>query len=478
MFPVFNTRYALRKVDELIYLMDPYSGDYYEVDEAQLMAFRLSDGTNDICSIARKISMPENEVEDFFKEQNDDGFVSINKCKLDNPINIKYVESHAPHISDVLIEITGRCNLVCKHCFNSKLNCVEFEKQTMSLTQIKTLINELDLLNVRRIQISGGEPLTRNDIWEIIDAIDEHKIFLDVISTNATLITPEMAKRFGERFGEYGALYISLDGITKEAYEGLRGANTFPVIMRSFDLLEQYGCRIFVNTMAYKGNISELENMYEWLKSKKNIIGWRVGLPKVLGRYEEYHSHLEVEFEEVIKVFCNILKKWFTERPSLRLELSDFFRTDALEVGYETHALSDHPCKYALTNASIKPNGNVVYCASMEMYPPASFGNAVESGLNNVWYGKKHMDYRGLKIADLKTCSECRYLKLCGGGCRSNALLSYEDFLAPDPRACVAMKSLEDYIIPLMPSENQKQILELIDRDKEFALPTGYKKFI
>ena len=230
--------------------------------------------------------------------------------------------------------------------------------------------------------------------------------------------------------------------------------------------------------MAYKGNISELENMYEWLKSKKNIIGWRVGLPKVLGRYEEYHSHLEVEFEEVIKVFCNILKKWFTERPSLRLELSDFFRTDALEVGYETHALSDHPCKYALTNASIKPNGNVVYCASMEMYPPASFGNAVESGLNNVWYGKKHMDYRRLKIADLKTCSECRYLKLCGGGCRSNALLSYEDFLAPDPRACVAMKSLEDYIIPLMPSENQKQILELIDRDKEFALPTGYKKFI
>lgn len=478
MFPVFNTRYALRKIDNLIYLMDPRSGDYYEVDDVQLKAFLLSDGIHSVESIASEIEMPVNEVEDFFNEQAEEGFVSIAAQKADSYVDIKYVESHAPHFSDVLVEITGHCNLVCKHCFNSKLNCEDFEKRTMSLEQIKKLIDELDQLNVRRIQLSGGEPLTREDIWEIIDTIDEHKIYLDVISTNATLITPELAKRFGERFGEYGALYISLDGISKETYEGLRGENTFPTIMRSFDLLEQYGCRVFVNTMAYKGNLTELEDMYEWLKNRKNIIGWRVGLPKVLGRYEENHKHLEVEFEEVIKVFCKILEKWFTERPALRLELSDFFRTDALEIGYETHMLSDHPCKYALTNASIKPDGQVDFCASMEIYEPAVLGNAVEQGLSNVWYGKKHMDYRKLKIADLKTCSECRYLKLCGGGCRSNALLSYDDLLAPDPRACIAMKSLEDYIIPLMPTENQEQIKELIDFDKTFSLPTGFKRFI
>ena len=89
----------------------------------------------------------------------------------------------------------------------------------MTKTQILNLIDELDKLNVRRIQLSGGEPLTREDIWDIIGAIDEHKIFLDVISTNATLIDSESAKKFGERFRENGALYISLDGISKETYE-------------------------------------------------------------------------------------------------------------------------------------------------------------------------------------------------------------------------------------------------------------------
>lgn len=477
-YPVFNTRYALRQIgEELYYIMDPVSGDYYELSKEQFLTFHLSTGENSFEDMQKIVDVPMKDVEEFIEEQVENEFLSISPEKTEK-VEIHYRKSMPPHLSDVLVEITGKCNLYCKHCFNSKFNSEECQEEIMTKEQILHLIEELDNLNVRRIQLSGGEPLTREDIWDIINTIDEHKIFLDVISTNATLMTPENAKLFGQRFKDYGALYISLDGITKETYEGLRGEGTFPMIMNAFDLLEKEGCRVFVNTMAYKGNLDEIEKMYDWILSRKNIVGWRIGLPKVLGRYEENHEHLEVGFDEVITVFKKLIVRWLKERPELRLELSDFFRTDSFEIGFEDHQMDDNPCKYAMTNASIKPNGKVVFCASMEIHEPAVLGYAVQEGLDNVWYGERHMDYRKLKIRDLEKCSQCRYVRICGGGCRSNALLSYGSVTDVDPRACTAMKMLEEEIMPLLPEDVKQDIEVLIDKDKSFSLPTGFVKYI
>lgn len=477
-YPVLNQRYALRQIEnELYYLMDPITGFYYSLEDNQFEGFKLSDGTRSIDEISKIVDVKTEEVEEFFDEQADSGFVDL----YDNPIekvNIHYVKSKLPHFSDVLVEITGQCNLYCKHCFNSKFNAPEWKQKNMSKDQILSLIQQLNKLNVRRIQLSGGEPLTRDDIWEIIEEIDKNKIFLDVISTNALLINEESAKKFGERFRENGALYISLDGITKNTYEGLRGEGTFEQIMKAFDLLEKENCRVFVNTMAYKNNLHELKDMYDWITKRKNIMGWRIGLPKVLGRYEENHEHLQVGFDEVITIFKDLLTRWISERPPVRLELSDFFRTDCLEIGFEDHQLEDNPCKYAMTNASIKPDGNVVFCASLEVHEPANLGNLVEKGLENVWLGERHRCFRKLRIKDLPQCSECRYVRVCGGGCRSNALLSYGDIKAVDPRACIAMKMLEEEILPLLPEETVDQIKAMINKEKIFTLPTNFVKYI
>jgi radical SAM protein with 4Fe4S-binding SPASM domain len=477
-FPKLNDIFALRQIgDELFYLMDPTSGDYYEVDKVQFEALRMSDGSYSIEQISDIVGIDSSEVKDFFEEQQNEGILKIYD-KPQDPSEIHYRKSQPPHFSDVLVEITGECNLQCRHCFNSKFNSDELKNKLMSIDQIRKLISELDDMNVRRIQLSGGEPLLREDIWSIIEELDKHKIYLDVISTNAHLIDEESAKKFGERFKEHGALYISLDGITADTYEALRGEDTFPKIMRAMDLLTEAGCRVFINTMAFKQNLSQLEEMYEWVVKRPNVMGWRIGLPKVLGRYTEFHSHLEVEFDEVIKVFRNLLVRWLKERPSIRLELSDFFRTDCFESGFEVHGLEDNPCKYAVTNASIKPDGTAVFCASLEIHEPAVLGNVVNEGMADVWYGDRHMDFRKLKIKDLPECSKCRYLKMCGGGCRSNALLSYDSITAPDPRACTAMEMLENEILDLLPKDVADEINKLIDRDIPFSMPTEYKKFI
>lgn len=269
-----------------------------------------------------------------------------------------------------------------------------------------------------------------------------------------------------------------MDGVTPRAYEVLRGAKMFPKFDRAIRLLDAHGCRIFINTMAVRTTLDEMDALYDWMASHPSVKGWRIGLPKVLGRYREFHGSLELEFSEVIAVFKRLLERWLADRPSFRLELSDFFRTDSLETGLEDHQPDDNPCKYALSNLSIKPDGTAAFCASLEIHEPAVLGNVVRDGLAGVWYGARHRAFRSARLGDLRDCAECRYARLCGGGCRSNALLSYGDIRARDPRACVAMEMLEREIIPALPVEFRGRIGELIDRSRTFVPASDFRRCI
>jgi radical SAM protein with 4Fe4S-binding SPASM domain len=478
-FPVLAERLALRQVgDDLRYLMDSRSGEYFELEPSQLAALRLADGTHTVASIAAEIGVAPAEVALFFELQSEGGLVLLAPAALPvaRPVHLR--RSAPPHLSDVLIEVTGRCNLACAHCFNAAFNRDEALGRELSLAQLLRLVGELDELNVRRIQLSGGEPLLRDDLFEIIGAIDRHRIFLDVISTNAVAVTEALAARLAARFSDHGALYISMDGVTPGAYDAIRGEGVFARFEPAIRLLDAGGCRIFINTMATRANLGQMDALFDWMAAHPSVRGWRIGMPKVLGRYAEHHERLEVEFERVIRVFARMLHRWMNERPPFRLELSDFFRTDSLEAGLEDHRADDHPCKYALGNLTIKPDGTAVFCASLEIHEPAVLGNVAREGLAPVWYGARHADFRGLRIDDLAECRGCRYVRLCGGGCRSNALLSYGELRARDPRACVAMQLLETEIVPSLPPDFAARVTALVDPRVPFTPPSGYRRFI
>jgi radical SAM protein with 4Fe4S-binding SPASM domain len=478
-YPLLGDNFALRQIgSDLYYLMNARSGDYYELEIDQLELLRAADGTRALDSISNTLGINVEDAAAFVDRLQADGFVEVASEPARIPRLPHYRYSKPPHLSDVLIEVTGFCNLRCAHCFNSEMNTPLAISKQMTEEEILRLIAELDDMNVRRIQLSGGEPLLRKDLWTIIEAIDEHRMFLDVISTNATAITQRNVERFAKRFAHHGALYISMDGLTPAAYESIRGQGVFPKFDRAIHLLDAAGCRIFINTMAVRTNLHEMDALYDWMASHPSVKGWRIGLPKVLGRYREFHQSLELEFSEVIGEFKRLLQRWLIDRPSFRLELSDFFRTDSFETGLEDHQPDDSPCKYSLGNMSIKPDGTAVFCASLETYEPAVLGNVVRDGVDRVWHGERHLTFRQARVADLDACAKCRYTRLCGGGCRSNALLSYGNIRAPDPRACIAMEMLEREILPELPSEFRERVTHLIDPSRSFTSPTSFRHFI
>jgi len=114
----------------------------------------------------------------------------FNKDEIDFFINIGIV-------------VTQRCNLRCIHC------CEKVQPDEGNLSQIKKIIDKLAENNIKKICVTGGEPLLRKDIIDILKYIHSKKIDL-TFSTNGTLVTREFLEKIKPyiqniRFSIYGS---------------------------------------------------------------------------------------------------------------------------------------------------------------------------------------------------------------------------------------------------------------------------------
>lgn len=105
----------------------------------------------------------------------------------------------------ILWEVTSRCNMRCSFCHVSP-------KKECSFEEIQKIISKLKQIRVKDIIVSGGEPLVREDIFNILDLLKENNFELD-FCTNATLITEENAKILKNYLSE---ISVSLDSIDEE----------------------------------------------------------------------------------------------------------------------------------------------------------------------------------------------------------------------------------------------------------------------
>ena len=96
----------------------------------------------------------------------------------------------------IVWNITRACNLKCVHCYND--SGTGKARNEVSTDQAKAVLDDLSQFNVPSVLFSGGEPLTRPDLLELIDYAVQ-KGMRAVISTNGTLITPDMAKKIKQK---------------------------------------------------------------------------------------------------------------------------------------------------------------------------------------------------------------------------------------------------------------------------------------
>jgi MoaA/NifB/PqqE/SkfB family radical SAM enzyme/GT2 family glycosyltransferase len=157
---------------------------------------------------------------------------------------------------EINYNITSKCNLSCKMCDIPKMQSAG----ELDLKQIKKMIDHLKKAGIDRISFTGGEPLIRKDIYEILQYAHKKNI-RTFLCSNGTLINEDTVKKI---VPYVSSVNISLDG-TKNIHEKLRGKGNFDKAVRAIKLLKKHKIHTTIATVITKENYEDIPNLMKFV---------------------------------------------------------------------------------------------------------------------------------------------------------------------------------------------------------------------
>ena len=181
---------------------------------------------------------------------------------------------------------TNDCNLKCRHCYHNEEgqeNHIQKKNNLMSLIEVKNMINDLASTTKRwnmlpKFHISGGEPLMRKDLLEILDYAQQNEVPTRLL-TNGTLITQEKARAFKKRGMK--RLQISIDG-NKERHNFVRQRPyAFDKAMQGIANSREAGLGVTISFTAMQSNKSYIEKAIKSsIEAGADVFGIQSYVPK------------------------------------------------------------------------------------------------------------------------------------------------------------------------------------------------------
>lgn len=337
---------------------------------------------------------------------------------------------------------TRTCNLKCRHCYMSS-DAKKYQNE-LTTAEAKQFIDDLADFNVPVLLFSGGEPLIRPDFFELADYAVKKGV-RPTLSTNGTLITPEVARKIKD-IG-VGYVGISLDGL-REVNDKFRGkAGAFEAAMNGIKNCVAVDQRVGLRFTINHHNIQELENIFDFIE-EENIN--RVCFYHLVysGRGNQMMDE-DVTAEESRRAMDIIIRRTrdFEER-GLKKEILTvdnhcdgvYMYLKALQEGKDE--LAQQIKKYISMNggnrsgmafAEVDPLG---YVHPDQFTQHHTFGNVRERKFGDIWQDTTNPIMAGLK--DRKPllkgrCSKCKFLDNCNGNFRTRAEARTGDFWESDP---------------------------------------------
>ncbi len=345
----------------------------------------------------------------------------------------------------VFWNITNRCNLSCEHCYSqSDPHCQTGGELTT--TEAFGVIDDLASMGVPLIIFTGGEPLLREDLWDLADHAATRGI-KTALSTNGTLISADVARKIRKSGIEYAG--ISLDGAGPDTHDRFRNSpGAFQRATSAFASCREEGVRSGVRVTLTKENFHELGPLVDLaleLGASRFCLYWLVPCGRGLNDYKR----LQLGREEVTEALDLLYRKAKETAPG-RME---FLTVDAPQDCIHLLRSMEHDrspdladaqdllkslkggCSAGDRVANIDPWGNVYPC-QFARSPDFFTGNVREQPFSAIWGDGNHPVLARFRDKDHRItgkCSSCGYVHLCGGGCRVRAYACYGDFSAEDP---------------------------------------------
>ncbi len=338
-----------------------------------------------------------------------------------------------PKLTTLFLEVTLRCNAKCEHCGSS---CgYEIPKDEISADELKKALLEIHekygAQNVF-INVTGGEPLMRQDLFDIMEYASNLGYHWGM-TTNGMLINEKVIEDF--RRTNLQSISISLDGL-KETHEKFRKVpNSYEKIMRAIDLLKglETLLHLQISTAANMKNLGELEDIYKVLLDK-GIKEWRVMCVDPIGR--AYKNDEILLNKEGMLYMLNFIRE-------KRLEgkmIVDYDCSHYLGLKYEKE-LRKHGfvCGAGIFVGSILSNGDICVCPNVRKKELVQ-GNIKKDSFVDVWENKFEQ-FRKKRITTNEKCKKCKSFKYC----RGDSFHTW-DFDSNEPNMCMKELLQEEFI--------------------------------
>ncbi len=329
-------------------------------------------------------------------------------------------------------ETTRRCNLDCRHC-RAAATQGPYPGE-LSTDEGKKLLSDVATLGQVVIILTGGEPLLREDIFELTEY--GHKLgHRMVMAVNGTLLTPAIARRLKEVGIQ--RLSISLDGASAASHDGLRAvAGAFAGALAGIEACKAAGLPFQVNTTVTRDNLKELPAIHD-LAIKLGAAAHHVFVLVPTGRGAEIADQLvtPAEYEETLRWLLARQKEGVIHlKPTCAPQFYRLWREDAHARGEkitpQTHGMEamTKGCLGGQGFAFVSYRGEVQACGYLDLVA----GNIREQPFPEIWANSGL--FRQLRAVDdyHGKCHACQYRKVCGG-CRARAWAMTGDALAEDP---------------------------------------------
>lgn len=443
-------------------LCDKVIGAIYELNEDSYRLLKLCDGTKTLRDIVEILSKEYETSPDEMKTIVEEHLETLFKQHIivERPVNLKKLAearvrkqdrkrvSYGGEMPEVIsgferfrertlsaplsvsFEVTYSCNLCCKHCYANAGAPLDGELTT---EQIFRFIDELAEMKVFSISLTGGEPLTRKDIFHIIQRCVDNDIGV-LLSTNGTLITREKAERLKKM--ETVAVQVSIDSVHPQIHDALRGIKgAHRRAMKGLKNVLNAGIQnVRVATVATKLNFNEIPLLVDEL-DRMGVLFQRILRFLPLGRGEK-QKELELSNQE-IKLLLETLEKKQTEAGIITVDFSDAFNPPIIDR--PTHA-----CTGGVLWCAVNPKGYVVPCTylnSMEVALDLKAESIANKSLKEIW--ENYYLFKALREPSLflkEKCQNCVYRPTCGGGCRAAAYAHSGDIFGYDPHCTLIPK--------------------------------------
>lgn len=316
---------------------------------------------------------------------------------------------------------TSRCNLFCRHCYRES-GPENDRSGELTTAEGRELIASIRRAGFRLLIFSGGEPLLREDIFDLVAAARDTGL-LPAMGTNGTLLTVETAARLAES-GLRGVA-VSVDSLDREYHDTFRGTpGAFDSAQQGIRNALAADLRVQINLTLTDRNLDQFDRMVDYYE-KMGVHAvhpfFLVPTGRALSMAEE-----ELTSEAYFSMIRTVLEKQGTASLEIKPTCAPQFMPMAKEMGIPQRFTRG--CLAGTAYCCVLPDGEVHVCP----YLPVRAGSVRERPFEDIWRDSDVF----LKLRDRSayggSCGECEHWPICGG-CRARAWYYTGNYLAEEP---------------------------------------------